>query len=493
MECLDDFPFYGNWSEEFRDGFWFYAHTNTRIHFASKSGRTVFLCGHCYDPYIMEYCEEKILDTICDCSNDETIYNRLSEITGIYLLGIISNNELRFYVDVAGIQSASYCVCNNHLLISSHAQLIGDILGLKMSSFVKELIEYKWYRRVKGPYLPCDLTPFQNVIRVIPNIEYIYSEEIKHKRFWPLTNFSAADDPKEYSRVIDESADILQKNMRLIAEKYKNPWISLTGGIDSNTTFAAANGIYDKFSTFSYLSAPKEAPDVEAAKKIASAFGVEHHLLVVPQDCHEISDYELKVEIQQHNSGYIATRKENESRKRFYLQENCGCDVEVKSWVSETFRAYWYKHFNRKKMPKLSAKMFRNLYKIFLLDRKLAHKIDKITEEYIHKYEYDIIPESYLASDMYYLEIGMGSWGSTNISEMKYCFDITIPYNNRKLLDTLLRVPLSKRISDEHHMDMKRHMNKKLADLNIRVINTEETTFRANALNLIFTLNNLLP
>lgn len=47
----------------------------------------------------------------------------------------------------------------------------------------------------------------------------------------------------------------------------------MTGGIDSNTTFAAANGFYDKFEAFSYLSAPKEAPDAEAAKKLRINLG----------------------------------------------------------------------------------------------------------------------------------------------------------------------------------------------------------------------------
>ena len=166
--------------------------------------------------------------------------------------------------------------------------------------------------------------------------------------FWPLKPFEFAEGA-EYDRVIEEAADILKKNMELISKKWEHPWISLTGGIDSNTTFAAANGLYDRFEAFSYISAEKEIRDAEAAAKIAKAFGVKHHIYNIPDNSNEISDYDLKVEIQRHNSGYIAERKPNESRKRFYLEENCGCDVEVKSWVSETIRGYWYKHFDRKK------------------------------------------------------------------------------------------------------------------------------------------------
>lgn len=76
---------------------------------------------------------------------------------------------------------------------------------------------------------------------------------------------------------------------------------------------------------------------------------------------------------------------------------------------------------------------------------------------------------------------------------MKFCFDLTFPYNNRKFLDILFRVPLEKRISDEHHLDMKKYLNKELYDMHIRVVNMKETDTRARLLNVIFTINQFLP
>ena len=131
--------------------------------------------------------------------------------------------------------------------------------------------------------------------------------------------------------------------------------------------------------------------------------------------------------------------------------------------------------------------------KIFIFNRRLAHKIDKLFAEYIDKYEYEKIPLSYPPADMHYNEVTWGSWGGLNITEMKYCFDITIIYNNRRFFDLMFRVPLEKRISDEHHLDMKRYLNPDLANMNIRVVNMKETKFRAKALNVIFTINSRLP
>ncbi len=57
----------------------------------------------------------------------------------------------------------------------------------------------------------------------------------------------------------------------------------------------------------------------------------------------------------------------------------------------------------------------------------------------------------------------------------------------------VFRVPLEKRISDQHHIDMKKYLNPELYEMGIRVVNMRETAFRAFGLNTIFTINSLLP
>ena len=190
---------------------------------------------------------------------------------------------------------------------------------------------------------------------------------------------------------------------------------------------------------------------------------------------------------------YAVRETLNEYRKRVFLMQLLNADVEVKSWVSETIRAYWYKHYGRKSMPELSPKLFRNLYKIFIFNRSLAHETDKIFAKYIDDFEYRKIPAQYPPADMHYNEVTWGSWGGMNISEMKIYADITFIYNNRKFLDLMFRVPLEKRISDQHHLDMKKLLNKELYDMHIRVQNMKETKSRAFMLNVIFTINSFLP
>lgn len=485
-------PLLSNWKHAEFEGWHFMWHPDTKCSFSNRGG--YFIVNHAFNPFTMTHDEVEILDYIADAESEAGRQERIDELTGVFVLGQIAGEKIRFIVDPSGMQSAYYGEVADNFVITSHTQLIADVYGLEMTPFVKELIAYKWYPRVMGCYLPADLTPHEELKRIVPNIEYTYDgKSVSHHRFYPLKDLSEVSNAEEYQKVIVEAADILKNGAELVLKKWKNPAISLTGGIDSNTTFAAANGHYDEFETFSYLSAPKEVPDVEAAQKIADRFKTHHTVYNIPDNNDDIKDFDLKAAILRHNSGYIALRKENELRKRIYLEEHCHNDVEVKSWVSETIRAYWYKHYGRKSMPQLSPKLFRNLYKIFIGNRVLAHRVDKIFAEYIKDFEYDRIPAQYPAADMHYNEVTWGSWGGLNISEMKYCFDITFLYNNRKFLDLLFRIPLNDRISDKHHLEMKKYLNSDLYNMGIRVVNMAETDRRARLLNLIFTANMWLP
>lgn len=491
----DVFPFLGNWKQHRFGHYSIWAHKQAGVHlYPDAAGNCFFLLGHAYDPFAMDLDEDSILRRLAAVYGTAAFMERVNDLTGVFVLGVLSDRGAEYLVDPSGMQSACSGTVNGDFFLSSHAQLIGDLCDLQMDPFVEQLIRYKWYGRVMGPYLPGDLTPFTPIKRIVPSIYYRFQNgQITHKRFWPLQALEPALAPEDYAQVIRDAADILKRNMELVSKKWRHPWISLTGGIDSNTTFASANGIYDRFESFSYISAEKEIADAAAAKQIADRFHVTHHEYHIPDSNAEVADYDTIRAILMHNNGYVAETRDNEIRKRIFLRRNVACDVEVKSWVSETIRAYWYKHYDRKRMPSLSPKLFRNLYKIFLLDRGLAHKIDRLFADYIREYEYESIPACYPPADMHYNEVTWGSWGGLNISEMKYCFDITFIYNNRRFFDLMFRVPLEKRISDQHHLDMKKYLNPDLYDMGIRIVNLKETNFRAFALNIIFTINSFLP
>lgn len=88
----------------------------------------------------------------------------------------------------------------------------------------------------------------------------------------------------------------------------------------------------------------------------------------------------------------------------------------------------------------------------------------------------------------------MSSWNGLVITgEHKYSFDITIPYNNRTIIDMLLRMPLDYRINDIAYKDVRTLMNPQIDETGIAVTNLKHTQNRARFERLYLETTTRLP
>lgn len=489
---LDSFPFYGNWTSQAIKGRFFLIHKGTSLFTCENGVKTFFLIGHAYNPFDMNYEETVILKQIAESEAPLQIVNQL---TGIFALGYLSESgEIAFLNDASGIQNVCYGVVNGSLYITSHMRLVGALEDVETDPWVDRFIHYKYYKYMLGNYLPGDITCYTGLKRLVCNTYVRYAGgAFAIRRFYPSQELPMCKTEEEYRAVIAEGARILQNTMRLIPKKWKRPAISLTGGIDSNTTFAAANGVYDQYTTFSYVSMYRESVDAEQAERISKTFHVPYKRYDVPESNDAFADFELYKLVLECNDGFIGQYKENDVRKKLTLINNDVCDVEVKSWVSETIRAYAYKYYGRTKFPKtLKPRHYTSLFKV-IPNRKLCNQTDRYFKEYLESTKLHESMFNYDETDFFIWEFEHGEKCSLDIGVMRSCFDITIPYNNRAFLDLLLRVQLKDRISDRHHLDMKRLMNEDLFNMNIRVVNLNETKKRKRLINLYYVLNTHLP
>ena len=493
-DCLCKYPFYDNWNTTEVNGYRFYFYKTVNAFFQKINDRTFFMIGHAYNPYTMEIDENKMLIEIGGNYGTKSYFEKIDELTGIFIFGSVCGNEIDFTLDASGMQYGCYGEVDGKQYISSHMRLIGDLCNLQTDDYVRRLVDYKWYHYMMGNYMPGELTCFKELKRIIPNTYVYFDGKYQVKRFYPYREIEMCNTEEEYQKVIEEASRIMMNNMKLIPQKWERPAISLTGGIDSNTTFASANGVYDKYTTFNYISMYRESVDAEKAKEISDKFNVQRKVYNIPENNSDIENFEIYKAIIEHNDGDIGTFSDSDLRKKITLIQQDVCDVEVKSWISETVRAYAYKYFGRTRFKKdLRPRDYSSLYKIFLGNRGLLKETDQYFDEYIRNTQLKERLFNYDESDFFVWEMMHGGKCGLDIGVMKSCFDITIPYNNRKLLDLLLRVPLDKRISDQHHLDMKKYMNKELYDMNIRVVNLNETNRRKKAINAYYNVNTHLP
>lgn len=492
-----EYPFYGNWKVKEVQDYRFYIHEKQNLYTYEYGKKTFFLVGHAYNPFTMEIDEVSILKKISSCYQESTeeYFDAINELTGLFILGFIENNCIQIVVDCAGMQGAYYGLVNNKVFISSHMQMIGDICNLETDPYVDELINYKFYK-LYGPFLPGNLSSYKEIKRLVPNT-YVDYDGVKFRitRFFPNKELKICKSDKEYDNTIKEIGKILHDNMELISKKWKKPAISMTGGMDSKVTVACTNGLYDKYKYFSYISMPGEAIDANAAHKIAEHIGVKHKIYDIPEDNSKFEDLDIITKIINHSFGNIGKLNKNDMRKRVYFRDTEDFDIEVKSWVSEIGRANYYKKFGKGKMPKhLSPRNLTSMYKFFVNDRHLVKKTDDVFKEYRDIVKFGENFGNYDESDMFLWEVRYGAWGGLVLTgEHRYSFDITVPYNNRKLIDLLLSLPLQARIKDKGHEDIIELMNKKVDEPGITIVNYNETKKRMYFEKAYFNLNSIMP
>jgi hypothetical protein len=490
---ITDYPFYNNWNSYCMCNYNFYIHKEQKCYFHNEDDVIFALIGHAYNPFSSDYNENIILKKIAAVykSSKEEFFNVISELTGIFAFIVIEKDNITFFNDATGMQVVFYGTNKDCIYISSHSKLIGDILNLEASDYVKRLTSYKFYK-LFGRMLPGDISPYDDFFRVIPNFYVTFEKEKFFTNRFPDITLNKT---LTYEELIDKISSLISKNMELISAKWKKPAISLTGGCDSKTTLACTQGLYDKFSYFSYDSQESERIDAQAAKKICDMLNINHVLYYISRNNEDFESFNIFEKILEYNCGCIGKNNKNDIRKRIFFTENFQFDIEVKSWVSEIGRAYYHKRFKKKKFPKkITPRYLSSLYKVFFHNRKLLHQTDKIFSDFLAKYYNDEIFNTIPWYDIIFWEYRVGAWNGLVISgEHNLSFNITIPYNNRKLLLLFLSTPLNKRISDDVHKDIMKQKNEKIFYSGISVTNVKHTQNRARLERLYLDVQSKIP
>lgn len=491
---INQFPFYGNWNCVDIKQYRILTHKKQKVYIYEKNEVTVFLIGHCLNPFDLLYDENAIIEKIHQKSDSQSeMIGYINQLTGSFFLGIIKHDKIDFLSDPSGMLFSCYGKIEDNLYISSHAQIVGDLCDLKKGEYVSRLEKYKYFYKY-GLFFPGDLTQYEELKRVLQNhIISFNGENFSHQRFYPSSTLKIVDTKEKYEQLIEKVVTIMKTTIELAIRKWDNLALSMTGGMDSKTTLACANDLYDNLHFYSYISMEGDKIDADAAHKIADAIGIKHSIYTIADNDDAFENIDIFRSIIEHNNGRYKVNK-NDVRKRYYFATQQPFEVEIKSWVSEIARANYYKKFGLKKMPKcLSPRHMTSMYKIFTIQRKLAKATDKEFARFIDKTKFHELPLGYDESDMYLWEFRYSAWGGMVItSEHSFSNEIFIPYNNRLLLDYMLSAPLQKRISDEFHEDIIKYANKKIDDCGITITNWNETKKRMYIEKIYFILHSFI-
>ena len=488
------YPFYNVWKRHDVLGKTLLVHPQQNCYVRLKNDMAAALVGHAYNPIALEADENQILLNCLERldRSEKSFWNYYNELTGVFTFFLIRNNTVWIVDDASGMQTTFYTTQRGKLYVSSHTMLLGEMLGLKKDPYVERLTNYRFFPLL-GNSLPADLTQFVGLKRITPNFCCTFQNgTFTNRRFFSPYQIKG----KSCSELAQEAGQILNNSLALIAKKWTKPAISLTGGCDSKTTLACANGLYDQFRYYSYCSTAAEKIDCNAAAEICKSLKLQHKVYPVPERM-PIDDHEdVVAQILRWNCGDLLDSNPNDIRKRIVLDKLADFDVEIKSWASEIGRAYYSKRFcGRTKFPeKPTGRACTTLYKFFFHDRKLVKETDKIFERFIQDY-YEPAKENPIEwFEQFFWEFRVPAWNGLVITgEHRYSSDITIPYNNRILLTLFLSVPLEDRITDSMHTEIRKRFNPVIDATGIAVTNLKHTNRRAQFENLYWILHSSLP
>ena len=480
---INGYPFYGNWTKrEISKGYYLYLHKDNYFYSKEINGIVHFIIGHAYDPYNYLSNEDDILVHLGKALSKSTgeYWKEEGNLTGVFCIGFIKNELLTYAVDCCGMQIVYYAIIEGNVYLTSHSKLVADLFELKQDPYVTKLANRKLYK-YWGRWLPGDLSPYRELRRTQPNVYMKYhlgKKKFAFKRFYPVTSINEVITEDQYDDLIHELGNTIHTSLELISIKWPNKRIaiSVTGGKDSKTTLACANGLYDKFMYFSYISNVPESVDADAASNICKAVGVPHTLVRIPDDGEEYENLELFRKILMCNHGCIRLNNLNDAKKRLYFCLHPQFDIEIKSWINEMGRGWYYNKYQKKSFPKRpTAKYWRAMQKVYI-EPGIIKSTTKVFERYLNKYYSEEVFSKMSWLDLYFWEF---SWSGLEAlaltSEHKVSYDITIPYNNRRYIETMLRLPLDKRIAECMPEDIINEQNPVITNTGISVKDIEHT------------------
>ena len=147
----------------------------------------------------------------------------------------------------------------------------------------------------------------------------------------------------------------------------------------------------------------------------------------------------------------------------------------------------------RKDFGQMTPRKCATLYKFFFHDRRLVKQTDKVFEKYIDRYFEQARENPVEWQEQFFWEFRVPSWNGLVITgEHRYSFDITIPYNNRRILELLLSAPIDDRITDRIYKDIREKMNPVIDQTGIAVTNLKHTERRERAENLYYIVHSCI-
>ncbi|NJB35396.1 hypothetical protein [Croceivirga sp. JEA036] len=404
-----------------------YVHPDCSLHTAIKGEVTVVVLGHIIHPGNKSFNEQHIAEIIAENSSIEFITKTLYPLCGRFVLLVATPEEILFFNDACGLKSFFYTQQNEAFYAASQPLLLKLAVGEEVINKGERYQSYFNSEYVKGSkehWFPSGTSLYSGVYHLVPN-HYLSTKTLQQVRYWPTTDWT----PFDYQEGKTKVASLLKKTLESGAKKYKLG-LGLTSGYDSRILLSASKGVSDlmQYYTFQYRAMDEKSNDIKIPKQIASKIGVAYSLY----DCRVPTpeDFE-KLYLENSDMAHL----EDWGHIAYGISQNVQANImSVKGSCSETGRCFFYKNG---KHPKL--KSYQDI-----VDINPKWNAIPFIKAQLKKWYQEVAQtknnKGFPILDLFHWEVSTGSWQSQSQLEWDLVYDTFTPFNNRELLEIMLRI-----------------------------------------------------
>jgi len=406
----------------------YYVYVHSLLPFKKVDVKTVraILFGYIIDPHNPHWQDDDILSHICNnIQTVDDVSELLYPLSGRFALFIEINEQLFVFHDPCGFRTVTYTKTDKGLIFGSDEQIINEVTTLKKGEKFAEYENSELKKEFEN-WIFAGVSLYEDVYKLIAN-HYLKADTLTQVRYFPEKKILKTNNIESVS---NKSIEILVREFNALKNRNYSLAFTATAGRDSRLLMAFVdNSCKDVFYyTMSYWKVVNNHHDIRVPAEMLKKRKIQHHIF----DCTNPSSADFK-DVYMKNS----TMAHEE-----WCDIACGMDkyypverLNIKGVASEIVRGFYH--------PTLKSDGFVSSYDDFVKKIGLSTQLKLSFNEKTLKQWFDeakIIQDNFDMPllDLCYWEQRMGSWQAQSQLEWDIMQESYSPFNNRKLLVTML-------------------------------------------------------
>jgi hypothetical protein len=345
-------------------------------------------------------------------------------LAGRFVLIIYKDNEYTFFNDACGLKMLFYTKYKEELYAASQPLLLKLVCDVREGINHQEYYSSQYVKDTIEHFIPSGSSLYKNVHQLVPN-HYLNSAKFIQIRYWPIKQLKK----ENMANSVDEFSNLLKKIMLAANKKFKLA-LTLTAGWDSRIILSSCKSIYKDvwYYTLQYRDLTLKSNDLKIPTKISSSLGLQHEII----DCRKPLDQKF-VEVYINNTDI--PHLNDWGKIAFGMLNSFPSEkIAVKGSCSEIGRCFYFPTGKHSIIN--SSNDFLSLEyqwdNIDFIRERISEWFEEVKDEKVN-FGYDLY-------DLFYWEHRMGSWQAQSQLEWDIVQDAFTPFNNRELLDIMLRI-----------------------------------------------------